>query len=279
MNRRTARALGSVPVPETAEAAPTRHAPEPAHASGSEPTSEPAHGLGAARALASELLKLATLPEALATSLGTVAVSAGMAALMAGADHAPADAASTVLPLVVFLQIGTVLLGVLATAGEYTGGQIRTTLTATPGRGRLLAAKTAACLLASALTGAAAVAAGSAGAWAVGDGSLLGDVSPWRLAGAAAYLALLGLLAHLLTVVARSPLPPLVAVLGLVLVASPLLGALTEHARWFPDRAGQLLYLPEADTVLSPGTGALILCGWLLVTGGIAALTFSQRDA
>ncbi|WP_017586791.1 ABC transporter permease [Nocardiopsis ganjiahuensis] len=267
MNHRTARTPGAAP------------AQEPAHAHGPAHTPGPAHSVGFARTLASELVKLATLPAALATALGTAAVSAGLAALTAGADHAPADAAPTVLLLVVFLQVGTVLLGVLTTAGEYTGGQIRTTLTATPKRGRLLAAKTAACFLASALTGAVAVAAGLAGAWAVTDGALVGNVSPWRPAGAAAYLALLGLLAHLVTVVARSLLPPLVSVLGLVLIVSPLLGGLTEHARWLPDRAGQLLYLPGADTVFTPWTGLLVLCGWLLVTGAAAALVFVRRDA
>lgn len=265
MSRRATRTLGTAHTPE----APPSAAPVP----------EPSPSLGAVRVLVSELVKIATLPAARAAVLGTVAVSAGSAALMAGAEHAPADAATTVLQLVVFLQVGTVLLGVLTTAGEYASGQIRTTLTAAPRRGRLLLAKTAACLLVSALTGAATVIAGLAGAWAVADGSLLGEVSPWQLAGAGAYLALLGLLAHLLTVVTRSPLPPLVTVLGLVLIASPLLGGLTEHARWLPDRAGRLLYLPEADTVLSTWTGALVLCGWLLVTGSVAVLAFTRRDA
>jgi ABC-2 type transport system permease protein len=36
--------------------------------------------------------------------------------------------------------------------------------------------------------------------------------------------------------VLRSLVPPLVAMLGLVLVVSPLLGGLTEQARWRPIR-------------------------------------------
>lgn len=265
MSRRATRTLGKACTPgAAAEATPGPGAP---------------HSPGTARALASELVKLATLPAARAASLGTVTVSAGLAALMAGAEHAPADAATTVLQLVVFLQAGTVLLGVLATASEYTGGQIRTTLIATPRRARLLLTKTGACLLASGLTGAATVAAGLGGAWAVAEGGLLGEVSPWQLAGAAVHLALLGLLAHLLAVVTRSLLTPLAAVLGLVLIASPLLSGLTEHARWLPDRAGQLLYLPGSDTLLTPWTGALVLCGWVLVTGAVAALAFTRRDA
>lgn len=240
---------------------------------------EPEPGTEAARTFATELVKLITLPAARATVLGTIAVSAGMAALTAGPEHGPVDAASTVFGLIVFLQVGTVLLGVLAAASEYAGGQIRTTLTATPRRGAVLVAKSAACLVASSLTGAAAVGAALAGAWLVAEGSLLGGVSPWRLVGAAVYLALLGLLAHVLAVMARSPLPPLVFVLALVLVVSPLLGGLTEHARWLPDRAGQLLYLPGSDTVLTPWTGSLVLCGWLLAVGAAAALFFTRRDA
>ncbi|QRN79814.1 MAG: ABC transporter permease [Nocardiopsis sp. BM-2018] len=242
------------------------------------PVRLPEPGIEPARTFAAELVKLVTLPAARATVLGTIAVSAGMAALTADPEHGPADAASTVFGLIVFLQVGTVLLGVLTTASEYAGGQIRTTLAATPRRGVLLAAKSAACLMVSALTGAVAVGTALTSAWLVTEGSLLGGASPWRLVGAAVYLSLLGLLAHLVAVVARALLPPLVGVLALVLIVSPLLGGLTEHARWLPDRAGQPLYLPGADTVFTPWTGPLVLCGWLLAVGAVAALLFTHRD-
>lgn len=273
MSRRTAPGSDTAPVPE-----PTR---VPGAAQVNEPVrvSDPARVPEVVRALIAELVKLATLPAARATALGTVAVAAGAAALMADPEHGPADAASTVFGLIVFLQIGTVLLGVLTTASEYAGGQIRTTLTASPRRGLLLVAKSAACLMVSALIGAATVGAALAGAWLASEGSLLGGASPWRLVGAAVYLSLFGLLAHLLTVSARTLLPPLVLLLALVLIVSPLLGGLTEHARWLPDRAGQLLYLPGADTVFTPWTGFLVLCGWLLAAGATAALLFTRRDA
>ena len=99
------------------------------------------------------------------------------------------------------------------------------------------------------------------------------------LAGAAAYLVLIGLLALALAVLLRSQLPPLVAMLGLVLVLSPLLSGLTEHARWLPDRAGSLLYQPGADTVLTPAAGALVLLCWTAATGAAAAAAFLARDA
>ncbi len=67
--------------------------------------------------------------------------------------------------------------------------------------------------------------------------------------------------------------------LGLVLVLSPLLSGLTEHARWLPDRAGSLLYQPGADTVLTAATGALVLLSWTVATGAAAAAAFLARDA
>ena len=143
-----------------------------------------------------------------------------------------------------------------------------------------MTAQTAACLLASALTGAGAVAAGLAGAsLALSGAEIRAGASAWPLAGMVSYLAFLSLLAHLLTVVARSPLPPLLSLLGLLLMVSPMLAGMTEHARWLPDRAGRLLYLPDTDPVLTPWTGGLVLCAWLVAAGGLAALVFHRRDA
>ena len=230
--------------------------------------------------VSAEVLKLRTLPAVRAAVLGTVAAAAGLTALLATAQNAPTDAESAVVQAMPYLQVGAALLGILGTASEYAGGQVRTTLTAAPRRGRLLTAKTAACLLASAVMGAGAVAAGLVGAsLALSGAEVLSGASAWPLAGMAAYLALLALLAHLLTVVARSPLPPLVSLLGLLLIVSPLLAGMTEHARWLPDRAGRLLYLTDADPVLAPWTGGLVLCAWLVAAGGSAALVFHRRDA
>lgn len=236
-------------------------------------------------AVAAELTKLRTLPVIPATVLGMGVMAMLLVMALSGAQDP--DAVSPILQLVPLLQVGAILLGVLVAATEYGGSQICTTLTATPNRVVVLAGKTAAYLVTSAVGSAATVTGGFVGGWA---GRLFrGDDPPpveplpwpgaWPVAGAATYLVLIGLLAHALAVLLRSLIPPLVAMLSLVLIASPLLVGVTGHARWLPDRAGRLLYLPDASAVLTPWTGALLLLAWITVVGAGAAVAFLIRDA
>ncbi len=235
-----------------------------------------------ARATAAELVKLAGLPAVLATVLATVAAGAALSAALAWSQPGSVDAMQVTTQAIVFLQVGLVLVGVLAAGTEYAGRQIATTLTATPNRLRLLAGKTAAYLATAAATSLATVVVATTTAWVVlgarGLRSTRGlDVRP--LLGAAGYLVLVGLLALALAGLLRSLVPSLVTMLALLLIASPLLAAATEHARWLPDRAGSQLYLPHDDPALTPATGALVLLGWVTATALAAALAFHYRDA
>ncbi|MFE6308375.1 ABC transporter permease [Nocardiopsis sp. NPDC057823] len=233
---------------------------------------------------AAELAKLATLPAAVASAVATVLVGAVITAALAAyaADQGSAGSpVAAVVQAVPYVQAGLVLVGVWAAAHEYAGAQIRTSLVAVPGRGLLLAGKTAAALAAVTLTAAATVGASTAAAAVTGR--LLGAGPVWESAdprtalGAAAHLALLGLLSHTVALLLRHLVPALVGMLSLVLIASPLLGGLTEHARWLPDRAGALLFDP-ADTVLTGATGALVLLGWIALAGCAAAVRFARSD-
>ncbi|SHJ97820.1 hypothetical protein SAMN05421803_11246 [Nocardiopsis flavescens] len=237
------------------------------------------------RATAAELAKLATLPSAVAAVLATAGAGAVVSAALAWSAVDAGESVSAVAALVravPYVQAGLVLVGVLAVAHEYEGVQVRTTLAAVPDRALLLAAKTAAALVASALTAAATVGAATASAAAVRllleAGPVREAAEPWTAPGAVAYLALVGLFSHAVALALRHLVPALVGVLSLVLIASPLLGGLTEHARWLPDRAGALLYDP-ADTVLTAGTGALVLLGWTALVGCAAAVRFARADA
>jgi ABC-2 type transport system permease protein len=98
--------------------------------------------------------------------------------------------------------------------------------------------------------------------------------SPWRVAGAAAYLVLVGLLAAAVTVVIRSLVPALAVLLGGIVVVSPLLGTVTDQARWLPDQAGRALYLPDAEPL-----GPVVLLAWVLCAGTAACLAYCRRDA
>ncbi len=237
-----------------------------------------------ARAVAAELSKLRSLPAARWALLGTIAASLGLAtAVAASAPAAGVDAMRIVASIMPFLQVGPILLGVLAASSEYAGRQISTSLIVMPVRIRLLAAKAAAFLAVAAAMSSVAVGAGAAAAWAVfearGDGvaddGARGLALP-PLAGAVLYLLLMGLLALAAAVLLRSFVPPFAAVLVLVLVVSPLAAAATEHARWLPDRAGAALYDPAAP---NPWAGLAALLAWVVATGAIAIAAFRRRDA
>lgn len=228
--------------------------------------------------VATELIKLRGLPAVMTTMHGTVAASIGLSAAVAASTD-EANAVQVVVQTVPFVQIGVIIVGVLAVATEYAGRQIRTALTATPNRPLLLAGKTVAFVTAAATTSVTSVGAALATASVtIRDGSLsLADSQP--LAGAVVYLVLIGLLGFAVTVLLRSLIPSLATMLAVVLIASPLLASVTEHARWLPDRAGRLLYLSSMDPILTPGTGALVLVAWIAVTAVVATWTFRVRDA
>lgn len=229
-----------------------------------------------------ELVKLRTLPVVTAAVLGTIATAIVLAAAIAASSTVSISAVEVILTTIPFLQIGVILLGVLTVATEYQGTQIRTTLTATPCRLRTLAGKSLAFLVTAVVTSGIAVGT----AWSVAAITLsvrqlasAGDVNLWPSVGAAVYLVLIGSLAFALTVLLRSLIPPLVTMLSLVLIVSPLAGGLTEHARWLPDKAGSLLYLTDTDAVLTAGTGALVLLAWVTTAGIAAGAVFIRRDA
>lgn len=233
---------------------------------------------------AAEVGKLRTLPVAVMTTVGTAVIGALVAAALTTQlvdQGLTASTSSVTIQAVPFLQIGLILLGVLPMAHEHAGGQLRTTLTAVPRRGPLLAGKGIATLLGLALAASATV-GGVVAATALTrrllDTPPAEDLAgPWPVVGAAAYLVLVGLLAHAVALLVRHLIPALVGTLSLVLIVSPLLAGLTRHARWLPDRAAMQLY-GSADTVLNAATGTLVMLAWIALVGGTAAVLFVRRD-
>ena len=144
----------------------------------------------------------------------------------------------------------------------------------------LLAGKTIAYLVTSSLTalltlGASMVAARlmpgmSWSGWHVG-----------ALAGAAAYLTLIGLLGYAVAALVRDLIAALVTILALVLVVPPLLAALTTLADYLPSRAGMRIYTlgPAPQEGLTPVQGAIVLTGWMVLALATAMVAFVKRDA
>ena len=252
--------------------------------------------MGIGNVTLAELSKLGTLRGVPATIAATVACGAGLAALFAaatlrqpGAPHqltgsAAVDTGLTTIP---YCQIGLIVLGIVTTASEYGGPQIRTTLASVPNRMLLLAGKVVAYLAVA--TGTALISVGTsvlAAEAALGThrapiGTLGTAHNLGTMLGAAGYLVLIGLLANAVAVLIRNFVATLVAVLTAVLVLSPALAAITRLAVYLPDRAGALLYrsTPDPDSALTPVQGAAILGAWIVVLLGTAAVTFTARDA
>ncbi|WP_341716192.1 hypothetical protein QQG74_19490 [Micromonospora sp. FIMYZ51] len=231
------------------------------------------------QAVTAELVKLGGLPAVVAAVLGTVGAAIVMTAALAGAQVGAERATAIVLQAVPYLQAGTILLGVLAVGTEYTGDQIRTSLACVPDRWVMLSGKTLAYLAWASSTAIAAVLAG----WLTAHVVLAARGVPatgtsWPVVGAIAYLVLIGLLAQFLAVLTRGLLPALIGMLCLVLILTPLLRGVTRHARYLPG-AGELLYRPGSDDVLTPATGLLVLLGWILAVGTVAVVAFLHRDA
>ena len=234
------------------------------------------------QAVTAELVKLGGLPAVVATALGTVGVAVVMTGALAASPVGTDRPAAILFQAVPYLQAGTILLGVLTVGTEYTGDQIRTSLVCVPDRWSVLAGKVVAYLTWAAGTAVATVLAGllTAHVALAGRGiPTIGVGAWWPVAGATAYLVLIGLLAQLLAVLTRALLPALVGLLCLVLVLTPVLRRVTGHARYLPDAAGGLLYRPGSDDVLTPATGLLVLLGWLLAIGTVAVTAFLRRDA
>ncbi|MGA3676130.1 hypothetical protein [Lysinibacillus agricola] len=86
--------------------------------------------------LGAELEKLVTLPLIWLTLMGTFILNLVLAAAFTSAGLQGAARTQSILKIGLasmgYLQAGFIILGILATCSEYTGGQIRTTLTTIP---------------------------------------------------------------------------------------------------------------------------------------------------
>jgi ABC-2 type transport system permease protein len=177
-----------------------------------------------------------------------------------------------------------ILLAALIAGTEYMDAQLATTLTATPRRGRVLAAKFI-------VTAAAAVAVGilatSAGVLlehaALGEHGL--SVSEftagmgWNLVGVAVNYALIGLIAAAVTVLARTFIVTLVVLVPLVLgLTISWLGPIPA-LRFLPDLAGlQLLTGYPGLGLLDPILGAVVMAAWAALLCIASWLGFRRRD-
>ena len=228
-------------------------------------------------AVASELLKLWTMPAPMMVALGTIIGGAVISwALARSASQAgPHDVLAHVMP---FLQVGAIVLGVLAVSQEYVGAQRLTTLRATPSRVTLAWGKTVAMMTAQ--VSVAVVATATSGAAAVLAKGGVPEVDGWRFGGFAIYLVCAGMISYGVALIMRTAAPSLVMSLALLLLLPPILRPLTSYGAWLPSELGRVLadhgvLTGEGPSVLAAGVG---LAGWVLLAVIGGTVTLVKRD-
>jgi ABC-type transport system involved in multi-copper enzyme maturation permease subunit len=253
-------------------------------------------------AVASEWIKLRSVRSVpialLATIMFAVAeagiVCAGFASRWSGlsaGEQASFDPTYQSIQGILFAQLVVGALGVLVISNEYGSGLIRTTFTATPQRGLVLAAKA----ISFGVVAWAASTAMSFAAFFVGQ-SLLGSPVPHAtlgqpevlraVMGGGVYLALIGLLGLALGAILRSTAAGISSLFGIVLVLPLLLDNVPTDVigntdAYLPSNAGGALWavVPQSSRMLSPGRGIGVLALEVAAFWVVAFLLIRRRDA
>ena len=200
--------------------------------------------------------------------------------------------------------IGVLVIAAMFITAEYRRGLIRTTLAASPRRGRVLAAKALVIGAVTFVVGLAAAAAGVTLGTQIGRSKAYVFPATWAtelrvIAGTAALLAVAAVLALALgAVLRRSVAAVTIVVVAIVLpyilsVASVLpVGVLDWLLRITPAAAFAIQQAapqyPQVTALYSPGTGYFplapwagfaVLCAWAALALGLAVVLIRRRDA
>ncbi|MFI6377288.1 ABC transporter permease [Streptomyces sp. NPDC050546] len=245
-----------------------------------------------AHVLRSEWHKLWTLRSTWVTLVATSLLTAAMGAGLGAAYDDGAGEMDTVLFVLLgtqFAQINLAVLGILATAGEYSTGQIRATMTAVPRRLPVLWSK-AAVLAAVAFpltlaTNLLTFPLAQSFLSGTDQSAALGDPGVLRaLAGNAAGLTLLAVLALGIGALVRSVPMAIGAFIGLVMIVPEILALLPyefvdDAVRHFPGKALEALTTAQPmPGAISPSTALLSMLLWTATALAAAAAVLRHRD-
>ncbi|MFE4709255.1 ABC transporter permease [Paenibacillus sp. NPDC056722] len=243
--------------------------------------------------LGAELDKLITLLLIWLTLMGTFILNLALAAAFTFAGLQGTAGTKSVLNIglasMEYLQAGFIILGILATCSEYTGGQIRTTLTTIPWRGLQLSMKHLALAIITIPVAFIIAASGVLYTFImIRDTAVVIeiDIIITTLIGATGYLTLTTLLSAAIGALLRRTTPALVVLLGYYFIVGPLmrifLPSINKYLNYFPDTAGNYMYMPRSPdniNVLTPMQGTGISMFWTLIFITLAIVFYCKRDA
>jgi ABC-type transport system involved in multi-copper enzyme maturation permease subunit len=252
----------------------------------------------------SEWTKIRSLRSTSWTLLVTAVLTIGLGALFslgrtsgraAGRDAITAsfNAAGFAFNALFLSQLAIGVLGVLIITAEYSSGMIRTSFTAVPQRGSLLAVKASVfglvTFVVSVLTTFVTFFASQA---ILNRGTLnlgVSITSPHALRiviGAALYLTVCALLGVALGALLRSTAAAITALAGLLFILPILMNFLPVSwhrdaiAQWLPSNAGMQIIEKTAQPLqFSPVVGLAVFAGWVVVAFVAALVLLRRRDA
>ncbi|MEU9241222.1 ABC transporter permease [Streptomyces shenzhenensis] len=261
----------------------------------------PAYRVTGRRVLASEWAKLWSLRSTWITlglgllflvAFGLIAADhykSGIGSGQQERDFATATAVSLSLFGTNFAQLALGVLGVLVTAGEYSTGMIRSTLTAVPRRLPVLWSK-------AAVFGLVALVVATLGVFvAFLSGSHIVSGTPAAmglshagvvrsLLGAGLYLGLVGVIGTALGALLRSVAGGISVLVAALMLVPGLISLLPSSwqdniSPYLPSNAGESMFaLTHDSTTLAPGAGLLVFLGWTVLALAGAAYRLVRSD-
>ena len=264
---------------------------------------KPEHRPGIVGVARSEWTKIRSLRSTSWTFLVTAVLTIGLGSLFAlgrtsrprGRDPITASFNAAGFPFnALFLaQLAIGVLGVLIITTEYSSGMIRTTFTAVPQRGLVLAVKAVifACvtLVVSVMTTFVTFFASQAilNRGAVKYGVSLSSPHVLRIViGAALYMTVCALLGVALGALLRSTAAAITALAGLLFILPIMMNFLPVSwhrdaiAQWLPSNAGmQIIEKVTQPLQFSPWVGLAVFAGWVVLAFAAALVLLRRRDA
>ena len=262
------------------------------------------HRPGVVGVARSEWTKIRSLRSTYWTFLVTAGLTIGLGSLFAlgrTSGHATGreaitasfNAAGFPFNALFLAQLAIGVLGVLIITSEYSSGMIRTTFTAVPQRGLVLAVKAVifgcVTLVVSVITTFVTFFASQAilNRGTVKYGVSLSSPHALRIViGAALYMTVCALLGVALGALLRSTAAAITALAGLLFILPIMMNFLPVSwhrdaiAQWLPSNAGmQIIEKATQPLQFSPWVGLAVFAGWVAVAFAVGVVLLRRRDA